>query len=52
LKEERRLRLFQNWELKRIFNPKREEVRGWWKKLHSEEVNDLNSSPNIVRVIK
>jgi hypothetical protein len=50
--EERRLRLFQNWELKRIFDPKRDEVAREWKKRHSEELNDLYSSPNIAPVIK
>jgi len=35
-----------------IFGPKRDEVRGEWRKLHNEELNDLYCSPNIVRVIK
>jgi len=52
LREERRLRVFENMVLRRIFEPKRDEVRGEWKKLHNEELNDLYSSPNIVRVIK
>jgi len=38
--------------LRRIFGPKRDEVKGEWKKLHNEELNNLYSSPNIVRVIK
>jgi hypothetical protein len=38
--------------LRRIFGSKRDKVRGKWKKLHNEELNDLCSSPNIVRVIK
>jgi hypothetical protein len=38
--------------LRRIFGPKRDEVTGEWRKLHHEELNDLYSSPNIVRVIK
>jgi hypothetical protein len=38
--------------LRRTFGPKRDEVRGKWRKLHNEELNDLYSSPNIVRVIK
>ena len=52
LREERRLRVFENWVLRRIFGPKRDEVTGVWRKLHNEELNDLYSSPNIVRVIK
>jgi len=52
LKEERRLRVFENRVLRRIFGPKRDEVRGEWGKLHVEELNDLYSSPNIIRVIK
>jgi len=53
LREERRLRVFENRVLRRIFGPKRDEVtRGKWRKLHEEELNDLYCSPNIVRVIK
>jgi hypothetical protein len=52
LKEERRLRVFENSALRRIFGPKRDEVTGDWKKLHSEELNDLCSSPSIAGVIK
>ena len=52
MREERRLRVLENWVLSRIFGPKRDEVRGEWRKLHNEELNDLNSSPTIVRVIK
>ena len=52
LKEERRMRVFVNRMLKRIFGPKRDELTGEWRKLHNEELNDLYSSPNIVRVIK
>jgi hypothetical protein len=52
LKEERRLRVFTNRVLRRIFGPKRDEVTGEWRKLHNEELNGLYSVPNIVRVIK
>jgi len=52
LREERKLRVFENMVLSRIFGPRREEVTGEWRKLHNEELNDLYSSPNIVRVIK
>ena len=51
LREERRLRVFDNTVL-RIFRPKRDEVTRDWRKLHNEELNDLYSSPNIIRVIK
>jgi hypothetical protein len=49
---EHRLRVFENRVLRRIFGPKREEVTGDWRKLHSDELHNLYSSPNIVRVIK
>jgi len=52
LREERRLRLFQNWELKRIFDPKSDEVERERKKRHHEKLNDLYHSSNIARVIK
>jgi hypothetical protein len=52
LREERRLRVFENRVLRRIFGPERDEVTEKWRKLHNEEPNDLYSSPNIVRVIK
>jgi len=50
--EESKLRLFENMVLRRIFGPRREEVTREWRRLHNEELNDLFSSPNIVRVIK
>jgi len=52
LREERRLRVFENRVLRRIFGPKRDEVTGEWRKLHNEELNDLYCSPKFVRVIK
>jgi len=44
--------VFENRVLRRIFGPKRDEVTGEWRKLRNEELNDLYSSPNIVRMIK
>jgi hypothetical protein len=52
LQEERRLRVFENKVLRRIFGPRRDEVTGDWRRLRNEEINVLYSSPNIVRVIK
>jgi hypothetical protein len=52
LREERRLRVFENRVLRRIFGPRRDEVKGELRRLHNEELIDLYSSPNIVRVIK
>ena len=52
LREKRRLRLFENGMLRRIFRPKRDNVTGEWRKLHHEELNYLYPSPNIIRVIK
>jgi len=52
LREERRLRVFENKVLRRIFVSKRDEVTGEWRKLHNKELSDLYCSPNIVRVIK
>jgi hypothetical protein len=52
LREESRLKGFESRMLRRIFGRKREEVTGEWRKLHNEELHDLYSSPDIVRVIK
>ena len=52
LRGERGLRVFENRVLRRIFEPKRDEVTGKWRKLHNEELNDPYTSPSIVRVIK
>jgi len=52
LREERKLRVFENKVLRRIFGPRRDEVTREWRRLYNEELNDLYSSPNIVRVIK
>ena len=54
MREERKLRVFENMVLRRIqvFGPRRDEVTREWRRLHNEELNDLYSSPNIVRVIK
>jgi len=52
LREERKLRVFENMVLRRIFGPRRDEVTGELRRLHNEELNDLYPSPDIVRVIK
>jgi hypothetical protein len=52
LREEHRLRVFENRVLRRIFGPKRDKVTGEWIKLHNEELRDLYSSPSIIRIIK
>ena len=44
--------MFENMVLRRIFGPRRDELTGEWRRLHNEELNDLYSSPDIVRVIK
>ena len=51
-REEKKLRVFENMVLRRIFGPRRDEVTGEWRRLHNEELNDLYSSPKILRVIK
>ena len=51
-REERKLRVFKNMVLRRIFGPRSDEVTGDWRRLHNEELNDLYSLPNIVWVIK
>jgi len=52
LKEESRLRVFENWAMRRMFGPKMDEVTGEWRKLHNEELNDLYSLSNVFRMIK
>jgi len=52
LREVRRLRVVENRVLRKIYGPKRDEVKGEWRKLHNEELNDLYSLPNIFRVVK
>jgi hypothetical protein len=52
LREEHRLRVFENRVLRRIFGPKRDEVTGEWRKLHNEELHNLYSSPDIIREVK
>jgi hypothetical protein len=52
LREEHRLRAFENRVLRRIFGPKRDKVTGEWRKFHNEELRDLHSSPSIITKIK
>jgi hypothetical protein len=52
LREECRQRGFKNRVLRKILGPKRDEIRGEWRRVHNEELNDLYSSPNIIRLIK
>jgi hypothetical protein len=51
LREECKLRVFENRVLRRLFGPKMDEVKGGWRKLHNEELHDLYSSPSIIRII-
>jgi len=51
LREEHRLTVFENSVLKRILGPRKDELTVDWRKLHDEELHDLYSSPNIVRVV-
>jgi hypothetical protein len=50
--EEHRLKMFENRVLRRIFGPKREEVSGGWRRLHNEELHNLYTSLNIIKVIR
>jgi hypothetical protein len=52
LREEHKLRVFENRVFRRILGPKRDEVTGEWRKLHNEELHRLYSSPSIIRMIK
>jgi hypothetical protein len=52
LREEQRLRVFENRVLRRILGPRRDGVTGDWRKLHNEELHNLYSSPNIIRMVK
>jgi hypothetical protein len=52
LREEHRLRVFENRVLRRMFGPKRDEVTGEWRKLHSGDLHNLYASPDIIRQIK
>jgi hypothetical protein len=52
LREEHRLRVFENRVLRKIFGPKRDEVIGGWRKLHNEELHNLYVLPSIIRITK
>jgi hypothetical protein len=51
-REEHRLRVFENRVLRKIYGLKREEVRGYWRKMHNEELHNLYSSPYIIKMFK
>jgi hypothetical protein len=51
LRDEHRLRVFENRVLRKIFGPRRDDATGDWRKLHNEELHKLYSSPNIIRMI-
>jgi hypothetical protein len=52
IREQHRLRVFENRMLRRIFGPRRDEIKEYWRKLHNEELHNLYSSPAITRMIK
>jgi hypothetical protein len=52
LREEHRLRVFENRVLRKMFGPKRDEVTGEWRKSHNEELRDVYCSPSIIKIIK
>jgi hypothetical protein len=52
LREEQRLKVFENRVIRTIFGPRRDEERGEWRNLHNEEIHDLYSSPSIIRIMK
>jgi hypothetical protein len=52
LREEQKLKVFENRVLKRIFGPKKEKVAGGWRRLHNEELHNLYASPDIIMAIK
>jgi hypothetical protein len=52
LREEHRLRIFENRVLRRIFGPKKDKIKGGWRKLRNEELRNLYSSPDVIRMIK
>jgi hypothetical protein len=52
LREEQKLRVFENRVLRRMFGPRREDVAGGWRRLHNKELHDLYTSPNIISVMK